>query len=66
MQVLNIFLDRVKENKKMKEKVERRLGSRDWKRSWKREIEKKFHRKWNWAVRLISSELVGNKSMKFE
>lgn len=36
------------------------------KRKFKRGIERKHYKKRNWVVRLISSESMGNKFMKFE
>lgn len=54
-----------KEKKKMKKKS-REIKKPRMKKTLKRGIARKHYRKWIWADRLISSELVGNIFMKFK
>lgn len=54
-----------KEKKKMKKKS-REIKKPRMKKTLKRGIARKHYKKWIWADRLISSELVGNIFMKFK
>lgn len=58
----------MKECEKKKERREKKNGIKKPRveKKLRRGIKRKSYKKWNWAVRLISSELMGNRFVKFK